>query len=175
MKNIYFSQGNLDNLCGVYSSINATLLSTEGLVTFRQQEVREWFQLIIADLSKHRKLLTVHKEGSPIELVENYIRLLQTRLADNVILSYYKPFTEKTRTSTALKKLSTISQQSNKAVIIGIEGFYDHWSIVSKITSDRVFLNDSNGLKFLNIKNMPQRYNLTVEDTIVVKAKAVSK
>lgn len=68
--------------------------------------------------------------------------------------------------------LSVISQQSNKAVIIGIGGFYDYWSLVSKITSDRVILNDSDGLKYLNIKNMPQRYNLTVEDTIVIKAEA---
>lgn len=171
MKNKY-SQGNCDNLCGVYASINAALLSTEGIAKFSKKQVKEWFQLIITDLSKHHKLLTVHKEGSPVELVENYIQLLQTQVADNVILSYYKPFTEKTRISTALKKLSTISQQSNKAVIIGIEGFYDHWSLVSKITSDRVFLNDSDGLKFLNIKNMPKRYNLTVEDTIVIKAEA---
>lgn len=169
-----YSQGNCDNLCGVYASINATLLSTEGLAKFSKKQVKEWFQLIIADLSKHHKLLTVHKEGSPVELVENYIQLLQTQLADNVILSYYKPFNDKTRISTALKKLSVISQQSNKAVIIGIEGFYDHWSLVSKITSDRVILNDSDGLKYLNIKNMPNRYALTIEDTIVVEAESAS-
>ena len=168
-----YSQGNCDNLCGVYASINAALLSTEGLAKFSRKQVRNWFQFIIADLAKHHKLLTVHKEGSPVELVENYIRLLQRQLADNVILSYYKPFTFKTRTTTALKKLSAISQQSNKAVIIGIEGFYDHWSLVSKITSDRVFLNDSDGLKYLNIKSIPKRYDLTVEDTIVVTAKEV--
>ncbi len=168
-----YSQGNCDNLCGVYASINAALLSTEGLAKFNKKQVREWFQLIIADLSKHRKLLTVHKEGSPVELVENYIRLLQTRLADNVILSYYKPFTDQTRTSTALKKLSTLANKKNTAIVVGLQGFYDHWSLVSKITADRVFLNDSDGLKYLNIKNIPKRYDLTVEDTIVVTAKEV--
>ena len=172
MQNRY-SQGNCDNLCGVYASINAALLSTEGLAKFSRKQVRNWFQLIIADLAKHRKLLEVHKVGSSVELVEGYLNTIREQLADNVILSYYKPFTFKTRTTTALKKLSTISQQSNKAVIIGIEGFYDHWSLVSKITSDRVFLNDSDGLKYLNIKSIPKRYDLTVEDTIVVTAKEV--
>lgn len=60
MKNKY-SQGNCDNLCGVYASINAALLSTEGLVKFSKKQVKEWFQLIITDLSKRHKLLTVHK------------------------------------------------------------------------------------------------------------------
>ncbi len=168
-----YSQGNCDNLCGVYASINAALLSTDGLAKFNKKQVREWFQLIIADLSKHRKLLEVHKVGSSVELVEGYLNTIREQLANNIELTYYKPFTFKTRTSTALKKLSAISQQSNKAVIIGIEGFYDHWSLVSKITSDRVFLNDSDGLKYLNIKNMPNRYALTVKDTIVVTAKEV--
>ena len=167
-----YSQGNCDNLCGVYASINAALLSTEGLAKFNKKQVREWFQLLIADLSKHRKLLTVHKEGSPVELVENYIRLLQTKLADNVILSYYKPFTDQTRTSTALKKLSILANQKNTAIVVGIQGFYDHWSVLDKIQNNRLYLNDSDSLKFLNIKNMPKRYNLTVEDTIVIKAEA---
>ena len=168
-----YSQGNCDNLCGVYASINAALLSTEGVTKFSRKQVRNWFQLIIADLAKRRKLLEVHKVGSSVELVEGYLDTIREQLANNIELTYYKPFTFKTRTTTALKKLSAISQQANKAVIIGIEGFYDHWSLVSKITSDRVFLNDSDGLKYLNIKSIPKRYDLTVEDTIVVSAKEV--
>ena len=168
-----YSQGNCDNLCGVYASINAALLSTDGLEKFSKKQVRDLFQLIITDLSKHHKLLTVHKEGSPVELVENYIRLLQRQLADNVILSYYKPFTFKTRTTTAVKRLTVISRQANTAVIIGIQGFYDHWSVLDKIQNNRLYLNDSDGLKYLNIKSIPKRYDLTVEDTIVVTAKEV--
>lgn len=171
MKNKY-SQGNCDNLCGVYASINATLLSTEGLAKFSRKQVKEWFQLIITDLSKCHKLLTVHKEGSPVELVENYIQLLQTQLADNVILSYYKPFNNKTRTTTAIKKISTISKQPNTAVIIGIQGLHDHWSVIDRVTADRIYLNDSDGLRYLRTTNIPRIYDLTVEDTIVVKAEA---
>lgn len=99
-----YSQGNCDNLCGVYASINAALLSTDGLAKFNKKQVREWFQLIIADLSKHRKLLEVHKVGSSVELVEGYLNTIREQLANNIELTYYKPFTFKTRTSTALKK-----------------------------------------------------------------------
>lgn len=170
-----YKQGNLDNLCGIYSSENAVLKSTNGLAKFTKKQVKGWFQEIIADLSKHRKLLAVHKDGSEVELVENYLGIIQSQLADSIKLklSYYKPFNEKTRTTTAIKKISTISKQPNTAVIIGIQGLHDHWSVIDRITEDRIYLNDSDGLRFLRSSNMPRIYDLTVEDTIVVKAEAV--
>ena len=64
-----YKQG-IDNLCGVYASINSTLLSANGLAKFSKKQVKGLFQEIIADLYKHRKLLVVHKEGSEVELVE---------------------------------------------------------------------------------------------------------
>jgi len=168
-----YSQGNLDNLCGIYSSENAVIKATNGLAKFTQKQVKEWFQLIITDLSKHHKLLTVHKEGSAVELLEKYIKIISKQLPSNIELTYYKPFNDNTRTTTAIKKISTISKQQNTAVIIGIQGFYDHWSVLDKIQNNRLYLNDSDGLKYLNIKNIPKRYDLTVEDTIVVTAKEV--
>ena len=170
-----YRQGNLDNLCGIYSSENAVLKSTDGLAKFSKKQVKGWFQEIIADLYKHRKLLLVHKEGSEVELVEGYLGIIQSHIANDIKLSYYKPFNDKTRTTTAIKKILTISKQSNTAVIIGIQGLHDHWSVIDRITADRIYLNDSNGLRFLRLSNMPRIYDLTVEDTIIVKAKAVSK
>lgn len=164
-----YKQGNLDNLCGIYSSENAVLKSTDGLAKFTKKQVKGWFQEIIADLSKHRKLLAVHKEGSEVELVENYLGIIQSQL-DSIKLSYYKPFNDKTRTTTAIKKISTISKQPNTAVIIGIQGLHDHWSVIDRITADRIYLKDSDGLRFLRVTNMPRIYDLTPEDTIVVKA-----
>ena len=164
-----YKQG-IDNLCGVYASINSTLLSANGLAKFSKKQVKGWFQEIIADLYKHRKLLLVHKEGSEVELVEGYLDIIQSHIANDIKLSYYKPFNDKTRTTTAIKKISTISKQPNTAVIIGIQGLHDHWSVVDRITVDRIYLNDSDGLRFLRLSNMPRIYDLTVEDTIVVKA-----
>lgn len=172
MRKIYH-QGNVDYLCGLYASINATLLSTDKLATFSRAKVRSWFQSIIADLSKHRKLLAVHKEGSDIEMMESYIKIIQAQMPEKINLTYYKPFLKNTRTSTAIKKISVISTQPNTAVIIGISGLYEHWSLVAKTTADRIYLNDSDGLTFLYIKNMPLRYNLIVANTIVVTAEAV--
>lgn len=166
-----YKQGNLDNLCGIYSSENAVLKSTDGLVKFSKKQVKGWFQEIIADLSKHRKLLAVHKEGSEVELVENYLGIIQSQL-DSIKLIYYKPFNDKTRTTTAIKKISTISKQPNTAVIIGIQGLHDHWSVIDRITADRIYLKDSDGLRFLRVTNMPRIYDLTPEDTIVVKAES---
>ena len=166
-----YKQGNLDNLCGIYSSENAVLKSTDGLAKFSKKQVKGWFQEIIADLSKHRKLLAVHKEGSEVELVENYLGIIQSQL-DSIKLSYYKPFNDKTRTTTAIKKISTISKQPNTAIIIGIQGLHDHWSVIDRITADRIYLKDSDGLRFLRVTNMPRIYDLTPEDTIVVKAES---
>ena len=172
MKNKY-SQGNLDNLCGIYSSENAVLKSTNGLAKFTKKQIKNWFQLIISDLFKRRKLLAVHKEGSAVEQVEDYLGIIQSQLPDNIKLTYYKPFNDKTRTTTAIKRLTIVSRQPNTAVIIGIQGLHDHWSVIDRITADRIYLNDSDGLRFLRSSNMPRIYDLTVEDTIVVKAEAV--
>lgn len=38
-----YSQGNCDNLCGVYASINAALLSTEGLAKFNKNKLESGF------------------------------------------------------------------------------------------------------------------------------------
>lgn len=61
-----YRQGNLDNLCGIYSTENAVLKSTNGLAKFTKKQAQIWFQLIISDLSKRRKLFAVHKEGSEV-------------------------------------------------------------------------------------------------------------
>jgi len=170
MKNKY-SQGNCDNLCGVYASINAALLSTEGLAKFSKKQVKNWYLEIVSNLAK--KLLSVHQNGSAVEFVERYIKTIRKKLPDNIALTYYRPFTEKTRTVTAIKKISTISKQPNTAVIIGIQGLHDHWSVIDRVTADRIYLNDSDGLRYLRTTNIPRIYDLTVEDTIVVKAEAV--
>ncbi len=174
MRKVYH-QGNIDYLCGLYASINATLLSTDKLAKFSRKQVQYWFQSILADLSKRRKLLEVHREGSDVKMLESYIKILQTQVADNIKLTYYMPFSKKTRTATAIKKISIISKQPNTAVIIGITGLYEHWSLVAKTTADRIYLNDSDGLKFLYIKNMPTRYDLIVTNTVVVTAEDVCK
>lgn len=49
----------------------------------------------------------------------------------------------------------------------------DKLNITERLTEDRIYLNDSDGLRFLRSSNMPRIYDLTVEDTIVVKAEAV--
>ncbi len=174
MRKVY-QQGNLDYLCGLYASINAALLSTDKLVKFSRKQARYWFQSILADLSKRRKLLEVHREGSDVKMLESYIKILQTQVADNIKLTYSMPFSKKTRTATAIRKISLISKQPNTAVIIGITGLYEHWSLVAKTTADRIYLNDTDGLRFLHIKSMPKRYALIVANTVVITAEKVCK
>lgn len=168
-----FSQGNLDYLCGIYSSINAVLQSTENITQYKTKQVRKWFELILVDLSKQHKLLNVSKYGSSLKMVERYLNILQTELKENIKLQYDRPFNEKTRLTTILKKMSILAYQPHTAIIIGISGIYDHWSVIHKIQKSRLYLNDSSGLKYLNIKNIPKRYDLIKTNIIVIKSEPV--
>jgi len=168
-----YQQGNLDYLCGIYSSINAVLQSTEGITQYKRKQVRKWFELILVDLSKHRKLLDVCKYGSSVKTVERYLNILQTELKDNIKIKYARPFNERTRLATVLKKMSVLACQPHISILIGISGLYEHWSLVAKTTADRIYLNDSDSLKYLNIKNIPKCYDLIRSNIIVIKSEPV--
>lgn len=84
-----YRQGMLDSLCGIYCSINAVRLSISGIACF---SARSCFEEILSDLSKQRKLLFVHKFGSSSKAITRYLDVLQAKLAQDVKISYSKPF-----------------------------------------------------------------------------------
>ena len=163
-----YRQGMLDSLCSIYCSINAVRLSISGIACF---SARSCFEEILSDLSKQRKLLFVHKFGSSSKAITRYLDVLQAKLAQDVKISYSKPFINVTRKSTIIKKLSILSQKPNTAIIIGISGKYYHWSLIDKVTENRIYLNDSLYLKYLNINKIPNLYQLNTNEIFVIKAK----
>lgn len=76
--------------------------------------------------------------------------------------------------STFLKEIKLfLGKNTNRSVLISLSGKYDHWTIITKITDARIYLLDSDGLQYLNIKNcitgkMNSDKNSNVEKTHVL-------
>ncbi len=47
-------------------------------------------------------------------------------------------------------KMMEFYPEQNTAILIGLDGVHDHWTVVESITNDRINLYDSDRLKYFN-------------------------
>lgn len=166
----YKCQGDTDNLCGVYASLNSIIKATNGLMTISQTRARTLFGEIISHLHHRRLLYKIHQHGTNVQQLNEYLTLLENKLAEKINIHHYFPFSEKTRTKTVIKRLVNMSSEKNTAVILPLEGKYYHWSLLDKVVGNRIYLIDSNHLKYINIDKIPDIHQICPEEVCVVVA-----
>ena len=166
----YLLQG-IDKLCGIYACLNCLIKATDGVCSFHRSLWETLFLDIIDDLHQRRYLNKVHQNGSSPEQVEKYLEKLKSELADDVIVTYSRPFDKCIDTETLLKKLKYLSRQPQTAVILSISGKYNHWSVLDKIVKKRLYLHDSINLKYLNTDKIGDIYDIEAEEIFVVGAR----
>ncbi len=166
----YKCQGDTDNLCGIYASLNSIIKATDGIMTISQTKAKTLFEEIISHLH-HRKLLyKIHQHGSNVKQLDEYLTLLENKLSDKIKIYHYFPFSERTRTKTVIKRLADLYSEKYTAVILPLEGKYYHWSLLDKIIGNRIYLIDSNHLKYINIDKIPDVHQICPEEVCVVVA-----
>lgn len=164
----YLLQG-IDKLCGIYASLNSIIKITEDICVLHKSIWETLFLTIIEDLHHRKCLNKVHQNGSNPKQVEKYLEKLKTELADDVIVTYSRPFDKCIDTETLLKKLKYLSRQPQTAVILSISGKYNHWSVLDKIVKKRLYLHDSINLKYLNTDKIGDIYDLEADEIFVIK------
>jgi hypothetical protein len=141
-----YEQGHLDYYCGIYSIANALKLIDKKM---RGEEPIKLFIKILGFLEKAGKLGSVAKKGvHPDELK----LILEQVISNRYCITISRPFYRKRKQSIdqILNKIATFLEEgSSRAVIVGVLGDFDHWSVIKRVTKKEIHFFDSDSLKKL--------------------------
>ncbi|MBI5297192.1 MAG: hypothetical protein HY869_17075 [Chloroflexi bacterium] len=151
-----FQQGGLDSLCGLYSIVNAERIINRS----SDDETQVLFDDLVHFLSR-RGLLSkflldgiIHRE---MLLVLNKV-IGKKRIQSVEIPWRGVPNPDLTNFWRSMQYF--LDGTPRRAIILGLQGYHDHWTVIEKITNRSIFLYDSS-----LIKRLPRSYCTTVYPT----------
>ena len=151
-----FQQGGLDSLCGLYSIINAERIINRS----SDEETQQLFDGLIHFLSR-RGLLSKLLIGGIIHT--QMLTILDKVVGKQRISNVEIPFrgVPNPDLTTFWKSMqSFLDGTPGRAIILGLQGYHDHWTVIESITSRSILLYDSS-----KIKRLPRPYCTTVYTT----------
>lgn len=151
-----FQQGGLDSLCGLYSIINAERFINRS----SDEETQQLFDALIHYLSR-RKLLSKFLIGGILH--REMLAILDTVVGKRRIANVEVPWRGVANPDliTFWKSiLAFLDGTPGRAIILGLQGYHDHWTVIEKITNRSILLYDS-----ALIKRLPRSSCTTVYAT----------
>lgn len=144
-----YSQGNLDSLCGLYSVINSTKLIIKN-ITKTDSMILICKCMTALEEIKNKPLSSIFLHGISVHDISCIIK--------NVIEPHYpikrhKPFHHKPDISINAywEAMEIFLNDETSAAIICIEKkTWSHWSVAKSVCSNRIYLSDSDSLKYIN-------------------------
>ncbi len=138
-----YEQGSLDGLCGVYCIINASRI----INSFNDEKCTQLFKEVIAFLNHKQSLAELLVNGLDINLIGQIMNNVKS-------LGLKKEQPYRGRSDISLRELWASMQdfleEPNRAILLGLGGAHDHWTVVQSISDKQIYLADSIGLKRLN-------------------------
>jgi hypothetical protein len=133
-----FQQGGLDSLCGLYSIVNA-----ERFINHSSDEsAQELFDSIIHFLSRRRLLAKLLIGG----VIHRQMLLILDQVVGERIPNLWIPWrgVPTPDLNTFWRSLQAfLDGTPGRAVILGMEGYHEHWTVIDTITNRSIFLYDS--------------------------------
>lgn len=141
-----FQQGGLDSLCGLYSIVNAERIVNRS----SDDETQQLFDDLIHYLSR-RGLLTKFLIGGILHTQMLFI--LKKVVGQKRISSVNIPWRglqnpDLTTFWTSMQ--SFLDGTPGRAIILGLQGYHDHWTVIESITNRSILLYDSALIKRLD-------------------------
>jgi len=140
-----FQQGGLDSLCGLYSIINAERIINRS----SDEETQRLFDDLIHFLSRRgllKKLLLggiIHTEMLLIldkvvgrQRISN-VQVPWRGVLNPDLISFWKSMQY------------FLDGTPGRAIILGLQGYHDHWTVIESVTDRSIFLYDSSEIKRL--------------------------
>ena len=151
-----FQQGGLDSLCGLYSIINAERIINHS----SDEETQQLFDDLVHFLTR-RKLLSKLLIGGIIhtEMLTILDKVVGKQRISNVQIPW-RGVQNPDLTKFWKSMQNFLDGTSNRAIILGLQGYHDHWTVIEKITSRSIMLYDS-----ALIKRLPRSSCTTVYAT----------
>ncbi|MFM8368922.1 MAG: hypothetical protein ACKOBD_09220 [Chloroflexota bacterium] len=151
-----FQQGGLDSLCGLYSIINA-----ERIINYStDEESQQLFDEVIHYLSR-RGLLGKFLIGGILH--PQMLMILNKVIGKKRISNVWIPWrgVPNPDLTTFWKSMQYfLDGTPGRAIILGIVGYHEHWTVIEKITNRSILLYDS-----ALIKRLPRNFCTTVYAT----------
>jgi len=140
-----FQQGGLDSLCGLYSIINA-----ERIINLSSdEETQQLFDDLIHFLSR-RGLLSKLLIGGVIH--KQMLLILDKVVGKQRISSVEVPWRgvpNPDLTAFWISMQDFLDGTPGRAIILGLQGYHDHWTVIENITNRSILLYDSSKIKRL--------------------------
>jgi len=142
-----FEQGGLDSLCGIYSLVNAERTINHTTV----EESQALFDSIVEYLDDQDILASILKSTGGM-LLKHIKAIIVDVIGDRI------PYQRLHFAGVANPDLNTfwtemesfLSAKSRRAVLLGISGVHDHWTVIKEISEKRIELFDSDCLCRIN-------------------------
>lgn len=134
-----FQQGGLDSLCGLYSIVNAERIINRS----SDDETQQLFDDLIHFLSR-RRLLSKFLIGGIIH--KEMLVILNKVVGKKRINSVQIPWRgvpNPDLTTFWRSMQSFLDGTPRRAIILGLQGYHDHWTVIERITNRSIFLYDS--------------------------------
>ena len=151
-----FQQGGLDSLCGLYSIVNAERFINHS----SDEETQQLFDDLVHFLAR-RKLLSKLLIGGIIhtEMLLLLDKVVGKQRISNVQIPWRGvPNPDLTRFWKSIQ--SFLDGTPGRAIILGLQGYHDHWTVIESITNRSILLYDS-----AHIKRLPRSSCTTVYTT----------
>ncbi|MCC7117759.1 MAG: hypothetical protein IT310_04470 [Anaerolineales bacterium] len=134
-----FQQGGLDSLCGLYSVINAERFINHS----SDQETQRLFDDLIHYLSR-RRLLSKFLIGGIMhtEMLVILHKVIGKKRIANVSVPW-RGVPNPDLTTFWKSMQAFLDGAPARAIILGLQGYHDHWTVIEKITNRSILLYDS--------------------------------
>jgi hypothetical protein len=140
-----FQQGGLDSLCGLYSIINAERIINRS----PDAEAQLLFNDLIHFLSRRRLLARLLIEG----IIHTQMLLILDKVVGKQRISSvgvpWRGVHNPDLTSFWKSMQAFLDGSPGRAIILGLQGYHDHWTVIESITDRSIFLYDSSRIKRL--------------------------
>jgi len=144
-----YQQGDLDGLCGVYALVNAVDYLCGPL---SRRKAIQLFEQILTHLEAKAPLASRCTNGIVINEIAG---ILKTVICQHYPIQRYKPFHRQpwVNKSRYIKTLREFLQQPNTIVLLALEGYHSHWTLVHQITDKTLMTYDSSEIHYVLINN----------------------
>lgn len=133
-----FQQGGLDSLCGLYSIVNAERIINHSSA----EQAQALFDEVVHFLSRKRLLTRILLDG----VIHPHMLLLLEKVVNSRIPNVGTPWLGQPNPDLDAfweSMRAFLDGTPGRAIILGLNGHHDHWTVIHSISSKSVFLYDS--------------------------------
>jgi hypothetical protein len=165
-----FQQGHLDGLCGIYALINTIRLATADQLDLSNSEWMEVFGCLLAQADRHTGATNLVTGGIGTRRLIALTRCAIDHIASHhgIELTMSRPLIDLHKPSRRrlIAKLRPLVRRPGSAVLIGLGGHLNHWTVVRSIGDRSLCLFDSSGLHRIRIDRCRTRHEKKLETTV---------